>query len=168
VRRLVLVAICVAVPLSGSTTGAQGRPAACRATVVHHTPNRALGTLSDSRWLRLDSRTAGMYGVLFGGEVVSGRLALYAGGKNPHTGGNEKILWLMPQRAKLGSEMRLVGRRLDAAGSFVEHLGWATSDDTPGQDFPSIVVVPRPGCWRLTLRSGRITGSVVALVRPPG
>jgi hypothetical protein len=154
--------------LGGSSTHAQARPvSACAATVVHRAPNRQLGSLSRSRWIRLRSATPGVYGVLFGGEVVGGRLALYVNGRNPFTDGNEKILWLLPQKARLGSDTRLVGRRLDATGAFVEHLGEAGATSTPGRDFPSIVVVPKPGCWRLTLRSGPTSASAVALVRKP-
>jgi hypothetical protein len=147
---------------------AQARPVpGCAATVVHRTPNRGIGSLSGSRWIRLRSSTPGVFGVLFGGEVVGGRLALYAGGKNPFTGGNEKILWLVPRRARIGSDTRLVGRRLDSSGSFVEHLGEAGAGSTPGRDFPSIVDVPKAGCWRLTLRSGGLSAAAVALVRKP-
>ena len=30
-----------------------------------------------------------------------------------------------------------------------------------GGQFPSYVLVPKPGCWRVTVTSGRLSGSVV-------
>jgi hypothetical protein len=159
---MLLVAMALAL-LVGSSPPA--RP--CGAAVVHHRPNPSLGTLRVSRWIRVSSRTPGIVGVLFGGEQVGGRLALSAGGRNPFRGSNEKILWRFPARAAIGPDTTLAGRRLDGPGSFVEHLGEASSGQTPGRLFPSIVDVPRPGCWRLTLHTGRISGEAVALVRPP-
>lgn len=46
------------------------------------------------------------------------------------------------------------GQRLDAPGTF--------SDTYHGfGDYPSYVNVPEPGCWRVTVTTGRLTGRVV-------
>lgn len=66
---------------------------------------------------------------------------------------NPKVLWI----TRSGGYTRTLtvrGERLDAAGSF--------SDTYRGfGDYPSYVNVPAPGCWRVTVRSGRAIGSVV-------
>jgi hypothetical protein len=66
---------------------------------------------------------------------------------------NPKVLWIT--RAKgYGRTLTISGRRLDAPGSF--------SDTYPGfGDYPSYVNVPAPGCWRVTVTTGRVSGRVV-------
>jgi hypothetical protein len=66
---------------------------------------------------------------------------------------NPKVLWIT--RAKgYGRMLTIRGQRLDAVGSF--------SATYPGfGDYPSYVNVPVPGCWRVTVTTGRVSGSVV-------
>ena len=68
--------------------------------------------------------------------------------------GSTKILWSLGRGA--GTTLRVVGERLDGAGRFSQRLR-----SSGGGDFPSIVSVPATGCWRLTLRSGRVHATVV-------
>jgi hypothetical protein len=66
---------------------------------------------------------------------------------------NPKVLWITRSRG-YGLTLRIQGRRLDAPGSF--------SDKYKGfGDYPSYVNVPVPGCWRVTVTSGRVSGRVV-------
>jgi hypothetical protein len=46
------------------------------------------------------------------------------------------------------------GQRLDAPGSFTKK--WNGFGD-----YPSYVEVPAPGCWRVTVSTGPVSGSVV-------
>jgi hypothetical protein len=66
---------------------------------------------------------------------------------------NPKVLWIT--RAKgYAQTLTIQGQRLDATGSFSEtYRGFG--------DYPSYVKVPAPGCWRVTVTTGRVTGRVV-------
>ncbi|MGH3002335.1 MAG: hypothetical protein ACRDM1_06700 [Gaiellaceae bacterium] len=68
---------------------------------------------------------------------------------------NPKVLWI-PRRVSGARTMLIRGRRLDASGSFTksEHV-------VSGGAFASYVLVPQPGCWRVTVSSGTLSGSVV-------
>jgi len=66
---------------------------------------------------------------------------------------NPKVLWITRSRG-YGLTLKMRGERLDAPGSF--------SDTYKGfGDYPSYVNVPAAGCWRVTVTTGRATGSVV-------
>lgn len=68
---------------------------------------------------------------------------------------NPKVLWI-PRHPSGARTMLIRGRRLDASGSFTrrEHV-------VSGGAFPSYVLVPQAGCWRVTVISGKLSGSVV-------
>jgi hypothetical protein len=70
---------------------------------------------------------------------------LHAGGRTPD-GGNTKVLW----RTLGGASGQLVlrGTQLDGNGSF----GQIHPEAIPSGHWPSIPVVPSPGCWRFTVR----------------
>jgi hypothetical protein len=74
------------------------------------------------------------------------QVAIYAGGSGH--GVNTKILWYAPARS---GKLTLVGRRLDGDGRFVQ-----TFTGIGGNYFPSIVVVPSTGCWRVTVTDGHL------------
>jgi hypothetical protein len=77
------------------------------------------------------------------------RVMITAGGGVPG-GYATKILW----HVRGGSlSVSLVGRRLDGPGRFTQHFS-----GVGGGFFPSIVVVPNAGCWRITVRSGARSG----------
>src|SRR5262245_38065559 len=66
---------------------------------------------------------------------------------------NPKVLWITRTKG-YGRMLKIRGQRLDAVGSF--------SGTYPGfGDYPSYVNVPEPGCWRVTVTTGRVSGSVV-------
>lgn len=89
----------------------------------------------------------------WGWRTADGGALLYVGGRTPD-GGNTKVLW----RAEGPHEgwIEIFGRRLDGAGSFQQMFGAVS-----GGFFPSIVVVPEPGCWLLTVRTGHVGGVIV-------
>jgi hypothetical protein len=90
----------------------------------------------------------------WGWRTEDGGALMYTGGKTPD-GGNTKVLW----RAERAHEsfVEIFGRRLDRAGSFEQRL----SEVDPPDFFPSILVVPSPGCWLLIVRSGGVGGVIV-------
>ena len=67
---------------------------------------------------------------------------------NPGSGRQNKILWIMrlPRRH---TPLYLSARPLHANHPVVRQT-WP-ADSSPGQIYPSIVDVPRAGCWRITL-----------------
>jgi hypothetical protein len=91
-----------------------------------------------------------------------GRALLYTHGTGPG-GGNMKVAWWV--RRSTGSALTIVGRRLDAPGSFRQQFPEALSytSHPPGYlaVFPSIVDVPAAGCWRLAVRTGVRRGTIV-------
>jgi hypothetical protein len=67
-----------------------------------------------------------------------------------------KVLWIARRQA--GTTLVIRGRRLDAPGAFSSTVPRAFGK--PPQ-FPSYLSVPAAGCWRVTVRSGTLSGSVV-------
>ena len=146
--------------VSGSTEAA-----ACGAR-VHREANPILGTLSGGRWVAGSPRRSGLVGYLFGGEVVDGRFAVYTGGLNPATRTSEKILWLVPKRKRVGPRLVISGRKDGSTTvTYRRRLGEASSAQTPGHLYPSILDLPVPGCWKLTLRTGKVSATVSVLAQ---
>jgi len=67
-----------------------------------------------------------------------------------------KVLWIA--RGPAGEALVIRGRRLDGPGRFSSIVPRALG--MPAQ-FPSYVSVPAAGCWRVTVTSGALSGSVV-------
>ena len=66
---------------------------------------------------------------------------------------NPKVLWIT-RSTGYTRKLTIQGERLDATGSFSEtYRGFG--------DYPSYVSVPAPGCWRVTVTTGRVTGRIV-------
>jgi len=66
---------------------------------------------------------------------------------------NPKVLWSTRVHG-YGLKLSISGQRLDAPGRFQKtYNGYG--------DYPSYVEVPAPGCWRVTVTTGRVSGSVV-------
>lgn len=60
-----------------------------------------------------------------------------------------KVLWWFKRTARVGATARIDGTRLDAPGSF----HGTTATQVAGPAFPSYLVVPAAGCWRVTVSS---------------
>ena len=158
---VLLSALTSAAPAASSH--AQASPCGAR---VHREANPQLGTLSGGRWVAGSPRTSGLVGALFGGEVVNGRLAAYAGGVNPGTRANEKILWIVSRRKRVGPRLVISGRKDGStAVTYRRRLAEAGSAQVPGYNYPSILDLPVPGCWKLTLRTGKVTATVSVLAQ---
>ena len=80
-------------------------------------------------------------------------------GGGPPAGYATKILWHV--RGGRGG-VRVIGTQLDGVGHFRQ--GFSTSG---GLFFPSIVKVPSPGCWRVTVRSGGHVGRFAFVALAP-
>jgi hypothetical protein len=78
--------------------------------------------------------------------------ALITTGGGPAGGYATKILWRV--RGGRGA-VSVIGRRLDGPGAFRQRFSATASGG--GTFFPSVIKVPDPGCWRVTVASrGRI------------
>jgi hypothetical protein len=111
-----------------------------------------------TRWVSLtprSSRISATFSVFVDG--VEGA-AMYAGGHWPG-GANTKILWIVDNPPSGRIELR--GLRLDGQGSFQQMESAAVS---PAYAFPSIVVVPEPGCWLVHALNGSRGGVLVIRV----
>lgn len=75
-------------------------------------------------------------------------------------GSSTKILWLISHDS-VDASITIDGRNLTGPGRThqVFHEASGTGGIT-GTQYPSIVVVPTPGCWRFHLHSGTVTGTV--------
>src|SRR4051794_8152934 len=105
-----LAAVVVSALASAAPASSHKQASTCGAR-VHREPSSLLGTLSGGRWVAGSPRTSGLVGYLFGGEVVNGRLAVYTGGLNPGTRTNEKILWIVSRRKRVGPRLVISGRK---------------------------------------------------------
>ena len=162
---LVGVVACGLILASSATSSRRTAASTCGAR-VHEEPNPILGTLSGGRWVAGSPRRSGLVGYLFGGEVVDGRFAVYAGGLNPGTRSSEKILWILPQRKRVGLRLAISGRKDGSTTvTYRRRLREASSAQTPGHLYPSILDLPVPGCWKLTLRTGKISATVSVLAQ---
>ncbi len=104
-------------------------------------------------------------------DVVDGRFRLHIGGwRNRATGLSQKIPWFLARKYGGGGALRLTGKRLAPPGrTFRQLFQEAYSSDSPDQHvFPSNISPPTSGCWRLTFRTGRVTGSLKVWVHGRG
>ena len=79
-----------------------------------------------------------MAGFLFGYPLMAGNPVPYS----------DKILWVT-RTPRQGRPLRITGHPLGAAAPVVSSAWPAGS--SPGEIYPSEVVVPTPGCWQFTL-----------------
>lgn len=139
--------------------GASSR-SSCTPTTVHYAPYAGVESgLAPIPWISAIPGSTGIVGHLFyydGGNVWKQQervgLHIYSGGRSPDGRVNMKILWELRHGSAPGFLIR--GTRLDSAGSFTQRLQGG------GVQFPSIIDVPAPGCWRLTLTAGKLIGRV--------
>jgi len=100
-------------------------------------------------------------GLLNPGHEVDGRFRLNVGGRN-------KMGWFLPRkRAAEAPWLSVKGVRLAPPGRvFTGQLSEAFGEGFPEDQhvYPSNLKPPTEGCWRLTFKTGRLTGSLVVLV----
>jgi hypothetical protein len=155
--------------VDGSSVAAQASPA-CNAALVHYRPyKRVPAGLGSLPWVAASPASAGLLGHLFYYDGLNVwkqkrllRLHIYSGGQSPDGRISMKILWELHRGSAM--ELRVRGTKLNGSGSFSQQLSPAGS--TSLLEFPSIITVPTPGCWRLTLNAGKATGQIVVLAIP--
>ncbi len=162
---LATIAACGLASAAPATSTRKAEASTCGAR-VHQESNPLLGTLSGGRWIAGSPRKAGLVGYLFGGEAVEGRFAVYTGGLNPGTRTSEKILWIVPRRKRVGPRLAISGRRDGSTTvTYRRRLAETRSEQTPHHLFPSTLDLPVPGCWKLTLRTGKVSATVSVLAQ---
>jgi hypothetical protein len=138
----------------------------CDATSVHYRPYQGVQSgLARLAWIAASPLSTGLVGHLFYYDGLNAwrqkqlpRVRIYTGGQSPDGRVSMKILWELRHGGAL--ILRVQGRRLDGRGSFSQELPPVSSSQS---QFPSIIVVPTPGCWRVTLRAGTTVGRVTML-----
>jgi len=150
-----------------ATTPAPAAAGRCRAARVQRPPYPGHGKgLDGLPWIAGRPRSTGLVGLVWFFSPESnptGRARIWAGGRAPD-GSNTKMLWVFlgdAAAAGADAELRVVGRRMDGPGRFADSfaaIGYEGSDGAPS--YASIIDIPRPGCWRLTLTSGSLRATV--------
>jgi hypothetical protein len=131
----------------------------CRPARVNHTafPGGGVGAAA---WVRGEPRSSGLAGVLGywprrWHDVDRARV---------RTGVQAKVMWafLGPSaKNRGGDELLMLGRNLDGPGGIRETfaaIGYEGQNGAPS--YASYVTLPHPGCWRLTLMTADLGGSV--------
>jgi hypothetical protein len=101
------------------------------------------------------------YGAAGPWKTKPDRVLITTGGGR-HGGYTTKILW----HVRGGSDgVRIVGTGLDGQGHFRQ--AFSATPTGGGSYFPSIITVPKPGCWRITVSSGQLVGRFAFLAVSP-
>jgi hypothetical protein len=127
---------------------------ACLSAPVHYGPPPTPGAPPTIPWIHVGPVTGYLfyYGSDGPWKTQTDRALITTGG-GPPGGYATKILW----HVRHGSgRITVRGRRLDAPGQFAQKFRASGS-----RSYPSIVVVPSSGCWRLTVTSRRHVGRFV-------
>jgi hypothetical protein len=137
------------------------RPAAppCDATTVRHGPNPVDEFFTT--WIAATPRSARIFAAFSVSLAGIDGAAIYAGGRFPDGHTNTKVLWLIDEPS---GQLTVSGLRLDEERSFTQSVQGAAS---PSYAYPSILVVPEPGCWLLRLRTSGRGGVVVMRALAP-
>lgn len=129
----------------------------CDATRVRHETNPRLGV--PGPWISATPTSAQLYGQ---GSVVTDAgdtASIYAGGRRPD-GASTNVLWIA--KGKRGALLEILGTRFDGPregpGWFRQRVRMAAQR---AGHFPSVLNIPTPGCWLLTVRTGAVAGIVV-------
>jgi hypothetical protein len=178
-RLVLFVLVALVVAASSASAGRYGSVAPralCSGTPVHLDPLPASGGLSKLPWVQALAHRSGIVGLIFGydpklqTDAARPAFALWAGGVAPAGGPAMKVLWIV-RNPHAAINLVVSGRKIGGRRSFIVARGAIVHDASlapaQGLEYPSIVNIPSPGCWRLTVRSGAVVGSlVVAAYRP--
>ena len=153
---------------------------ACRSAEVHYThypgSGQGLGSLP---WIAGEPASQGLVGLLWywpeawrASNVLQARI--YAGGLSPGAQGtphNMKVLWVFvapaAKRDLTAGKLVIKGRRLDGPGKSWQQftaIGYTGQNGQPS--YASIVDLPTPGCWRLSLTAGGLHATTTLQALP--
>jgi len=99
-------------------------------------------------------------------DVVDGRFRLHVGKyRDVARGIFQKVLWWAPAERRVGGRLVLRARSLyGPKRTFVQRFNRAYADDETKAFYPSYVIPPRAGCWKLTLTTGKLRNALVVRV----
>jgi hypothetical protein len=141
-RTAAAVAVIAILALHGAASGPAGTaPAPCRAHVRFGVlPAWARAGFSDPRpkMPHVLGRSGDITAVVFGYPLLS----------RPAVNRSNKILWVSRTRTRPFSDLRIAAQRMVGR----HELGRPVARRIIGGPGPSIVDLPAPGCWRMTLR----------------
>ncbi len=146
----------------------------CPATAVHLDQLPQAGDLSDLRWVQAQPLRAGIVGMLFAwdpalqNDPTRPTFALHARGRGPN-GASAKVLWII-RNSRVSGTLTIRGSELGGSATFRQQFQVvydASAHPAKGFEYASIVNVPFAGCWRLSVQSGRASGSLVVRVVEP-
>ena len=155
---LIAVAVAGAVLLPSASARYETPAMSCPASPIHYRADpRAPGGVNGVPWIASTNMAFRGYLFYFGGtrwaRVRPARAWIFT--TRARTKVNPKVLWVA-QGSSI-STLRITGTRLDRRGSFSSSYDAAIG----GRQFPSYVLVPAAGCWRVSPRSGSARGSVI-------
>ena len=143
--------------LPGSAMGSGG---GCAPSAVHYgPPPRGDPSLRSLPWIEAGADGQRIIGHLFYYDAVAsvpwgrGRVRefrIYANGRSPDDRVNMKVLWSGPDQL-VGKPLTIDGEEINSGRHFRQVLKVG----------PSILNVPAPGCWKLTLSVGRTRSQLV-------
>jgi hypothetical protein len=101
-------------------------------------------------------------------DIVGGLFRLHVGEyRDVASGTFQKILWWAPANRRIGGRLVIRGRTLfGARRTFVQRFNRAYTDNPndPRAFYPSTIVPPNAGCWRLTVTTGKLRNALVVRV----
>jgi len=100
-------------------------------------------------------------------DVADGLFSLHVGGyRTRDRSFSQKIGWVVTSPHATGDSLIVTGRRLTPPlRTFTQEFERAFVPGLPKPFFASGIAPPTAGCWRLTFRSGNVTGALSVRVR---
>jgi hypothetical protein len=145
---LVLAALLTAGAAATAQTAVRA-DSACAASTVRYGATRV-----GVPWLSAGRAFVGH--VFYYSDILGDGRVNQSDGAVAYAGVPGKILWVPRNRRRAGATLVVTAKRLDGTGSVVDRFS-----ASPGFQFPSELRLPEAGCWRLTLRSGRLRATAV-------
>jgi hypothetical protein len=165
-RRAALLALVVAALAAAGLGHARStEPSArCAATPVHYGDNGAF-SFDRAAWIAAGTGRDRLTGFVHAHDDNLGDARVRtAAGYTIYAGRDNKIAWLPQSFEGVGRRLIVTARRLDGPGA----IRWRFPRALSPRFFPSGLRLPTAGCWRVTLRSGRLRGTFdVRAVDPP-
>lgn len=132
---------------------APGVPDSCPTSPVRHgpIPKGGFSRDTDYPWIAAKSDAGKTLAVLFYSQ--DGTSLMRAGG-TMSPGITTKILWIMPTRGH--DHITLQGEEVPQGSEFKQ-----TVPNSSGAQYPSVVKVPSPGCWKITAKVNDYSSTIV-------
>jgi len=145
-------------------------PSMCPTTPIYRGGKQNVFVTSEIPWVQAQPTSSGIVGHLFYAPYTLAEKGsyrfLHTGGVYPTDGTNTKILWTIDHPNILAT-VQIAGTNLSSPGkTFHQDIDPTSSPIvvSPPSQYPSIIVVPNAGCWRLQVSSGQASGTIIMWV----